>query len=643
MAADIYKTLFESMDEGFCIMQMLFDQAGRAVDYRFVLTNATFERHTGLKDAQGRTARELVPDLDDFWFERYGHVARTGEVSRFEQHAPAMHRWFDVTATRVGPVEDALVALVFRDISARRLAEVALEESEARFRNMADHAPVMMWVTDESGACIYLNKPWYDFTGQSEASAIGFGWLGAVHPSDSARASAAFVEANARHASFQVDYRLRRHDGEYRWAIDAASPRFDAQGVFRGYVGSVIDIEVRKAAELARETLLSESQRAREAAEEAIRLKDEFLALVSHELRTPLSAVLGWAQLLRSGNLSDERRAQGLEVIERNARAQAQLIDDLLDVSRILAGKLKLELQPVSLAKVVEDAVDTVRPAADAKSVSLQLLIDSTVVCLGDSGRLTQTVWNLLTNAVKFTGKGGRIRIVVRKDASTAVVEVADNGTGVSAEFLPFVFERFRQEQSGAARQYGGLGLGLSIVRQLVEMHGGTVHAASAGANLGATFSLRIPIAIVADEHVAHASVSDTVRDSESPNELMGMKILVVDDEPDARGMMRTLLESSGAEVVTASSADEGLAAFDTHRFHIAISDIGMPGRDGYDFIRALRARKPEDGGSVPAIALTAYTRVQDRTRALRSGFQNHVAKPVEPHELFAVVIALTR
>ncbi|WP_224244205.1 hybrid sensor histidine kinase/response regulator [Hyalangium gracile] len=643
-AAERYRALFSSIDDGFCLMQLLFDEAGRPIDYRFLEANAAFEEHTGLKGVVGRSARELVPDLDASWFQLYGKVALTGETVRFENHAPAMGRWFEVYASRVGRPELRQVALVFKNITERKAAEAKLQESEARFRNMADHAPVMLWVTDTRAQCIYLNQQWLSFTGQTAETGLGLGWLEAVHPDDARRAGAIFLAANEKQESFRLEYRLRRKDGEYRWAIDAASPRFGPDGEFLGYIGSVIDITERKQAEEERELLLRREQTARAQAEEANRLKDEFLATVSHELRTPLTAMLGWVQMLRSGMLTEDKRDRALATVERNARSQAQLIEDLLDVSRILAGKLKLEVEFVDVGSVVEAAMETVRPAAEAKGIRLQVALDSTCSIMGDAARLQQVVWNLLSNAVKFTPKGGRVQVLVERRDSSVEVTVADTGRGIPQDFLPHVFERFRQAEGGTTRQAGGLGLGLSIVRHLVEAQGGTVSAASDGEGQGATFVVRLPLSVARRREPL---VPPTLRAEVEkagllcPPELEGLRVLVVDDEADTRELLRTMISGCKARVRTAASVAEGLRALQEEMPDVLVSDIGMPEEDGYSFIRKVRALAPAGAGQLPAVALTAYARVEDRTRALLAGFQSHVPKPVEPLELLAVLASL--
>ncbi|MBD1865282.1 MULTISPECIES: ATP-binding protein, partial [Trichocoleus] len=381
----------------------------------------------------------------------------------------------------------------------------------------------------------------------------------------------------------------------------------------------------------------------------ANRLKDEFLATVSHELRTPLNAMLGWSTMLRSRQLDEATTNRAIETIERNARAQNQLINDLLDVSRIITGKLRLNVRPVILVSVIEAAIDSIRPAAEAKDIRLQSVLDPNAGPLsGDSDRLQQVFWNLLSNAVKFTPKGGRVQIRLERINSHIEVTVSDTGQGISPEFLPYVFERLQQADSTTTRAHGGLGLGLAIVRHLVELHGGSVDATSAGEGKGATFMVNLPITIFRPEPTdmerVHPTVSDTAPLLDTPR-LDGLKVLIVDDEIDARELLAMLLRQRGAVTTTVASAREALAiiiqsAFD-QKPDVLVSDIGMPSEDGYTLIRQVRALAPEQGGRIPAIALTAYARTEDRIKALASGFQSHVPKPVEPVEFITVLASL--
>ncbi len=384
---------------------------------------------------------------------------------------------------------------------------------------------------------------------------------------------------------------------------------------------------------------------ARRTAEDANRLKDEFLSTVSHELRTPLTAINGWALMLSAGRLNAAQSERALETIVRNAKSQNQLINDLLDVSRIIAGKVRLDVAPLNLGSVIEAAVETVRPAAEAKGISLSALLDPAAETVsGDAERLQQVVWNLLSNAVKFAPKGGRVEVRLERADSQVEIIVSDNGQGIKPEFLPYVFERFRQEDSGTSREQGGLGLGLAIVRHIVELHGGTARVASEGLGKGATFTVALPIA-------RECAVSpDELRDKaaggrlapQNPPTLVGVRALFVDDEAEAREIITMMLAQSGAEVRTAVSAPEALAACDEWRPDILISDIGMPGEDGYMLMKELRARESEGGGHIPAIALTAYGRREDRLRALSVGYESHVPKPVDPEELLDAVASLT-
>ncbi|MGH7137442.1 MAG: ATP-binding protein, partial [Pirellulales bacterium] len=376
-------------------------------------------------------------------------------------------------------------------------------------------------------------------------------------------------------------------------------------------------------------------------AREANRIKDEFLATLSHELRTPLTAMLGWTQLLRTGKLGNEEAARGLDVIERNVLAQAKLIDDLLDVSRIITGKLKLSVQRLSLAGVIEAAIDVVRPAANAKGIELVTSLDDRAAASGDPDRLQQVVWNLLVNAIKFSPPGGAVRVNLTRNESRSRIEVADSGEGIAPEFLPHIFDRFRQADSSTRRSHGGLGLGLAIVRHVVELHGGSIHAYSDGPDRGATFVVELPItAMLAEAHDVHPA-SLPPRQPALPAadaSLAGVRVLIVDDEPDGRDTIAKMLTVYEAQVTTASSAREARTLFEQSPPDVLISDIGMPDEDGYDLIRCLRRLPPSEGGGVPAIALTAFAREEDRLQALAAGFQVHATKPIEPAELIAAV-----
>jgi len=405
------------------------------------------------------------------------------------------------------------------------------------------------------------------------------------------------------------------------WQVEAAVSL--RRGILEGVSRRAVELRILNAALLASD-----------------RAKDEFIATVSHELRTPINAVLGWAKMLRSGRLSEDKRERALETVERNARAQVDLIEDVLEVSQIVAGKLRLQVGPVEMISVVEAALDTVRPAADARGVRLQPVLDPhTNGLFGDPGRLQQIVWNLLSNAVKCTPKGGRVYVRLQQLDSSVELAVTDTGQGIAPEFLPHVFERFRQADGGSTRSYGGLGLGLAIVKHLTELHGGTITAQSEGLGLGSTFTLTLPVSPVratpVDRDRGSADGLDCMPD------VQGLRVLVLDDEGDARDLVREMLEQGGARVSTAATVAEALSRVVAERPDVAVSDIGMPGEDGYAFIRQLRSLSAERGGRTPAAALTAYARAEDRTRSLAAGFDQHVAKPVDARELLTVVASL--
>ncbi|MFP2911000.1 ATP-binding protein, partial [Pyxidicoccus sp. 3LFB2] len=516
----------------------------------------------------------------------------------------------------------------------QRRAEVERE----RFFQLA---PDMFCIAGMDAYFRRVNPAFHLTLGWSEAELYARPFLSLIHPEDVPSTLAEMQKLSQGDVTIRFENRYQCKNGDYKWLAWAAAPVVEEGFMY----AAARDITDARRAQAERERLLQRERDARQEAEEANRLKDEFLSTVSHELRTPLTAMLGWVQLLRSGSLPLERRERALETVERNARAQGQLIEDLLDVSRILSGKMKLDVAPVDVSTVVEQALDSVRPAADAKGIRLQAAMDSTGNVMGDAHRLQQVVWNLLSNAVKFTPRGGRVQAFVERRDSAVEITVADTGQGISADFLPHVFERFRQADGGTRRQHGGLGLGLSIVRHLVEMHGGTVTASSLGEGQGATFVVRLPLSVALRSDVAMPGAPrvslPTQGELACPPQLAGLRVLLVDDEADTREFLRALLEGCDARVTVAASAAEGLEALQRERPDVMVSDIGMPGEDGYGFIRKVRALSASQGGRTPAAALTAYARTEDRTRVLLAGFQAHVPKPVEPAELLAVLASL--
>lgn len=929
-----YRTLFESIDEGFCICELLLNQTGEPQDYRLLEVNSAFEKLTGLEQAAGRTARELVPNLEDFWLETYAQVVQTGKSIRFEQESIALGHWFDVNAFRIGEPQRHQFALLFTNVTERKQAEkLARQATEIEtfrvslvdaLRPLAHPVEVQATASRMLGEYLNVTRVVYfevqgadyvverDYVNGADALAgryaiESFGekvlkayragqttsasdvttdpnlspeqhsayaaiqikahigiplikngefvaglavhnatprvWLpqeialaeevaertwaaverasaeaalrnahkqlesalaaGAVytwrwnipayrviidakfarlldidaavatteglpietfinwmHPDDRVLGFAALQQAITTGEAYTSEYRVQLATGEKRWFTARGQVEYDATGNPIALLGALADMTVakrleesrrraeedrdrffqlsqdmlaivhmdgyflqtnpawettlgytlpeltaqpyiefvhpddraatvaaadliaqgiplhefenryrarngsyrwiswsvapfieqklmycvardmtdRKSAEVEREQLLQQTQVAKEAAETANRIKDEFLAVLSHELRSPLNPILGWTRMLQTGRLNAPQTQQALATIERNAALQAQLIEDLLDISRILRGKLVLNVVSVDLASIIRAALETIRLAAEAKNIQIQTMFEGTRWRVsGDVARLQQVVWNLLSNAVKFTPEQGRVEIRLSEVGHHAQIEVSDTGKGISAEFLPYVFERFRQEDGSTTRQFGGLGLGLAIVQQIVELHGGTVNVSSPGEHQGATFTVTLPLEQIespslpnSDElfAIAHAS-------------LVGIHVLIVDDEPDARDFQAFVLEQRGANVTVVDSAIAALQQLNQVMPDVLLSDIGMPNMDGYTLMQLIRSRPPEQGGMIPAIALTAYVGELNQRKAIESGFQKHFAKPVAPDLLIQAIADL--
>jgi len=899
-------------------------------DQRYRFHNRAYEEWFGsAKEIDGKHLQEVLGETGYEGIRPYVEQVLAGQEVTFESqisYKDGGARYINATYVprfnRQGKVE-GFVTLV-NDITDRKQAEATLRESEARFRLMADAAPVLIWMSGTDKLCYYFNLPWLNFTGRTIEQERGNGWAEGVHPDDFDRCLDIYVTAFDARQPFKMEYRLKRCDGIYRWIMDEAVPRYGLEGQFLGYIGSCVDIEDHKQAEealresesrlrlifesakdyaiftldlhgiiaswnsgaqrllgyseteaigcpsrmiftpedneqgqaeyerqtallqgraederwhvrkdgnrfwasglmmpllneadcpqgfvkimqdktaqrqaserlqllyettrdlmqteqplalmhglfrklavqldlhsyynfmveekdnrrmlhlrnydgiseeraqaiawielgeylcglvaqtqqqlvlnqaelsthpnakavyelgvtayagqpliaqgqllgtlsfasltrthftaaeidllrstcdqiaiaLERANLNASLQQQTEQLRQANRIKDEFLAVLSHELRSPLNPILGWSKLLQTGKLDAAKTAQALATIERNAKLQAELIEDLLDVSKILQGKLSLNIRAVDLALTVESAIETVNLAAVAKSIDIRTVLDPQIgQILGDAGRLQQIVWNLVSNAVKFTSAGGRVEVNLTRVGNHAQITVADTGIGIEPEFLPYVFDYFRQKDGATTRKFGGLGLGLAIVRHLVELHGGTVAADSQGEGLGATFTVRLPRSPkVKGQENSLAGFSER---STADVPLSGMRVLVVDDEPDMRELISFLLEDAGAEVVTVAVAQEALTALARFQPDVLLSDIGMPGMDGYMLLRQVRALPPERGGLVPAIALTAYAGEFNHKQALQAGFQRHLAKPIEPDELIKTIVAL--
>ena len=751
---------FEAQGKACCVVEVLFDENGRANDYRFLMVNAAFEVHSGLAHSVGKRITELVPDIEEGFFAVYGRVAVTGEPAREVIESKALARWFGLYAARIGDPAAHEVAIFFEDITAHRALEATAKDAQERLEATLRAGSIATWVWDVRADEVYADRNLARLFSVTDAEASGgslAAYIRAIHPDDRERVGARIEEALASGDSFEAEYRVLAPEGTWRRVVARGRPELDAAGKALRLPGVVVDVTHQRAAEAALQVsearlaaalkagrmgtweldlqtstliasdvcktnygrtaadsftyaelaeavldedramwraavetaiagaqdldieyrtrwpaggthwvqvrascasdasgrvvamagvslLIDQRKRTEEALLAADRQKDEFLATASHELRTPLNAILGWARILRSGRVDPVASRRGLETIERNAQAQVRVIEDILDGSRIVAGKLRLEVRPVDMATLVTAAIETLRPAADAKRIALLVDLEAGVATVsGDPERLQQVVWNLASNALKFTPRGGTVTVRVRRTGMDFELSVHDTGEGIAADFLPHVFDRFRQADGSTTRRQGGLGLGLALVRYLVEAHGGSVRAASDGPGRGAVFTVTLPLDAVFDSDAppsaptAGAAAPDAVR----PGSLAGVRALVVDDEADARELVSTLLEANGAHVVTASSAEQALDLLARDPPMVLVSDIGMPQVDGYEMIRRLRARRGAEGGTTPAIAVTAYARGEDRRRALDAGFQRHLAKPVEPAELVRLVAEL--
>jgi PAS domain S-box-containing protein len=525
-----------------------------------------------------------------------------------------------------------------------RQAEARLRESDARFHAMADAIPQLAWMARPDGAVFWFNQRWFEYTGCRPEECEGFGWMRVHDPGELPRVLSGYRAAIRKGEAWEDTFPLRRYDGEFRWHLSRAEPFRDEAGAIQLWFGTNTDITEGRRAIEERERALQGERAARSALEQAARMKDEFLATLSHELRTPLNAILGWSSLIRRSSAPDSLEP-GLAAIERNARVQVQLIEDLLDMSRITSGKLRLNFAPVDPISFVQAAVDTIAPAARAKGLDVRTVLRrSTGPVNGDSDRLQQVVWNLLSNAVKFGISPGSIDVTIDGDGGHVTITVADTGPGIDPRFLPYVFDRFRQADASSTRVHRGLGLGLAIVRHLVEAHGGWVTAANGTDRPGALFTVTLPVA--SDVPPIDAG-EDEVREGRSPAaapaapagaRLRGVTVLFVDDEPDARVLGQRILEESGARVRVAASADEAMAVLATETPDVIVSDLAMPGKDGYTLLRQVRAMAPAPAAAVPAIALSAFAREEDRARALGTGYRMHLAKPIEPDELVTAV-----
>jgi hypothetical protein len=605
-------------------------------ELRYVYVNPAVESITGMPPEMliGKSGVEfgLPEEIYIPWQETTRQVFVTGQECFYEFKFPALNGmcYFQTRMvpefSRDGTVESVLS--IGRDVTEYKLAEQALKESESRFRRLVESNMIGCTFWDISGNITDANDAFLRMVGYGREDLLAgkLRWkdmtpVEQLHLSEQAITQMKQCEAAA---PFEKEY-IRADGNRVPVLIGAVL----LEGSQDKGVSFVLDLSDRKKLE-------NQLRQQAEQLEEANRVKDEFLAVLSHELRSPLNSILGWAKLLRTRKYDEATTARAIETIERNAALQTKLIEDLLDVSRILRGKISLNVSPTKLASTIEAAIETMRLAAQAKSIQVECFIASAVgLVSGDPNRLQQVVWNLLSNAIKFTPPGGVVKVSLERSGSHAQIRVSDTGVGISRDFLPYVFDYFRQADASSTRKHGGLGLGLAIVRHLVELHGGTVCAESPGEGKGATFTVKLPLM---KAHPETSQSGDRLKNS--PN-LAGMRVLVVDDEADTRELITFVLEQYGAKATAVASASEALLALEKLKPDVLVSDIGMPQEDGYSLIRKLRARESKLGKSIPAVALTAYAREEDCTKALKSGFQRHIPKPVEPNELVVVVADL--
>lgn len=615
-------------------------------ELRFVRINQKLAEINGLSVEShiGRSVRELLPALADEAEPQLRQILQTGkpvlniEISGETPAQPDTQRtWVESWYPQLGQdAQPVGIHIVCEEITERRQRDLALRESETRFRLLTELLPQIFWTATAQGEIDYYSEQWREYVGSALKSELGWELHHFIHPEDQAESAAQWLRSVEEGRFYQIEHRIRRVDGEYRWYLSRAMPNLSDSGEVLKWYGTSIDIHERKQTLEALDWALSREKLARAESERANRTKDEFLAVLSHELRSPLNPILGWARLLQTRKLSEEKTVRALETIERNAKLQTQLIDDLLDVAKILRGKLKFDPKPVSLDAVVRAAMETVKTAAMAKSISLHLNVVEPVVVLGDGTRLQQIVWNLLSNAVKFTPSQGRVEICLSQVENYAAITVSDTGTGIKAEFLPHLFESFQQEDVTITRSYGGLGLGLSIVHDLVDIHGGTILAASPGEGLGATFTVKLPLSDDVD-------TAQVLIEPKKELDLTGVQVLYVDDDADSREIVRAVLSAYGATLKVTAGATEAISLLETYHPDVLVLDIGMPEVDGYTLLKQIRALPSGRYRQTPAISLTAYARDEDREAALSRGFQVHATKPIDIDKVAQAVAALAR
>ncbi|PWT92218.1 MAG: hypothetical protein C5B55_06805, partial [Blastocatellia bacterium] len=625
-----YRLLFESNPHAMWV----YDRK----THRFLAVNDAAIQHYGYSRAEflSMTIKDIRPPTDVEILRDY----LTNENPQFNYAGEWRHQKKDGTIINVEITSNRLdfegkeaVFVLANDITERKRAEKALRDSEDRYRDLVDNSHELICTHDLEGRIISVN-PWASrVLGYPPQNLIGMNIRDGLLP-EYRKEFDKYIETVKREGSAKGVMKVRTYTGEIRlWEYYNT---LRTEGVETPIVrGMAHDATERREA-------LKREKEARVEAEAANRVKDEFLSTLSHELRTPLTAIMGWSNLLLHGDVDPAKQRQAVETIARNANSQCQLIDDLLEVSRIITGKLRLDFSQCELQPVIEAAAEGIRPTAEAKSVKLKMQIDRNAgPVYGDRERLQQVVWNLLSNAVKFTPTGGVVNVSLRRFNSHVEIKVSDSGVGINPKFLPHVFDRFRQADGSTTRKHGGLGLGLSIVRHLVELHGGFARADSDGLGKGATFTVTLPLMPSIDNQAAQTRLSSTAAVTKTPASLDGLRVLIVDDELDARELVTLMLERCGAQMKAACSSRDGIEVLQSWKPHVLIADIGMPEEDGFGFIKRVRELPGELGGNTPAVALTAYARAEDRARTLAAGYQMHISKPINRVELAAVVAKL--
>lgn len=614
-----YRVLFDSIDEGFCVVEMLFDANGEAHDYRFLELNPAFERHSGLRNALGRTMRELAPRHEDHWFRTFGEVAHSGRPVRFEAQARALQRWLDVNAFRIGPPGDGRVAILFSDITGRKQTDEALRRNEERLRLALVTGRLGSWQLDlltMDFTCTALCKSHYGLAADAPLSYARL-WEELVHPDDRDAMQQELRVAIENHRDYDAEYRVIWPDGSVHWIVARGRAGYSTSGRPVMVAGVTLDITERKLTE--------------DALRDADRRKDEFIATLAHELRNPLAPLRHCLHILQMDATDSVDMPRLHAMMDRQVRHLVRLVDDLLEVSRISRGKIELRTGNVDLAEVIYHAVDTSRPLIDAGRHELELDIAPQCLLLeADSIRLAQVFSNLLNNAAKYTPHGGRISVSAAADGDEAVVHIRDNGIGIPVDMLPRVFDMFSQAGQSLGQAQGGLGIGLTLVRSLVELHGGTVSAHSAGPGLGSEFVVRLPL--VAQPRVAEPAVPAYAPAADAT----AQRLLVIDDNRESADSLAMFLRLCGKDVHVVYDGSAGIEAAARLRPDALLVDIGMPGRNGYDVCAHVRAQPW--GESVAIFAVTGWGQQSDRERSEHTGFDGHLVKPVDPDALLALV-----